>query len=251
MAERPPLGVIILAAGKGKRMKSPDQKVLHSIGNKPMIRRVVATARALNPEKIVVIVGSHKERMNDILDGEQLTLVEQEERLGTGDAVLRAEKEFESFDGCILVLSGDVPLLSQMTLDKLLAKHYVSHASATVLAAIFDDPTGYGRIVRNGVENLHRIVEEKDCTDDLRTIREVNAGVYAFDARLLFRYLPEVGNNNVQKEYYLPDVLTVLRSSGHLVAVESVTDSREVAGVNTQEQLIEANRIYRELYENN
>lgn len=249
MTEKVPLGIIILAAGKGKRMKSPSQKVLHTIGEKPMIRHVINTARSLNPHKIVVIAGDNRERMIEVLDGEHVDLVEQEEQLGTGHAVLQAKKEFEGFDGNILILSGDVPLLSQMTLDKVLAKHYVSHASATVLTAIFDNPKGYGRVVRNGVGNLDRIVEEKDCTDTLRAIREVNAGVYVFDAGLLFRYLPEVQNHNAQQEYYLPDVLWVLKSSGESIAIDQVPDSREVAGVNTREQLVEANRIYGELHE--
>lgn len=251
MTERPPLGVIILAAGRGIRMNSFIPKVLHSVGGRPMLLHVLETARSLQPEKIVVIAGDDHKKVKSVLEDEDVIMVHQKQRLGTGHAVLQAREEFDGFEGCLLVLSGDVPLLSQMSLDKLLARHYVSDAAATVLTTIFDNPTGYGRVIRNGQANLGRIVEEKDCSDELRTIKEINAGVYVFDAELLLKYLPEVKNDNAQQEYYLPDVLPILISSGRRVAIDRMSDSREFAGVNTREQLVEANRIYRELYEKN
>lgn len=243
------LAVIILAAGRGKRMNVSLPKVLHPVGGKPMLLHVVRTAKDLKPYKIVIIVGKEIEQVMKALNDEDVTLVHQKERLGTGHAVLQARKEFAGFDGKILVLSGDVPLLSQMTLDKLLNKHYVSNVAATVLTTIFDNPAGYGRTIRNGAGNLDRIVEDKDCTESQRRIQEINAGIYLFNAPLLFQYLPQVGNDNAQQEYYLPDVLSLMKSSGKEVAIDQVSDCREVAGVNNQEQLDEVNRIYRELHE--
>lgn len=248
MTKARPLGIIILAAGRGIRMKSGLPKVLQRVGGRPMIRRVLDTAEALNPAKIVVVVGSGKNEVKRTLDGAGIAFVKQDRQLGTGHAVLQAGEEFEGFDGDILIMSGDVPLLSQLSLDKLLFTHYVSDAAATYMTVIFENPAGYGRVITNGQGDLFRIVEDKDCTPEQKVIREVNAGVYVFDAALLFRYLPEVGNINAQHEYYLPDVQEYMRSSGHNVALYRVVDSREVAGVNTPEQLDQVKRYYEELY---
>ncbi|MCH8010847.1 MAG: NTP transferase domain-containing protein [Candidatus Marinimicrobia bacterium] len=243
MSDHPNLGIIILAAGKGKRMKSTLPKVLHQVVGIPMIKHVVTTASQLNPEKVVIVVGQGKEQVKDVLKGFDLVFVEQREQLGTGHAVTQAEKEFAGFNGNILILSGDVPLITQMTLDKLLQMHYVSSVAATVLSAIFENPFGYGRIILNGEGSLDRIVEEKDCTTELQTIQEVNAGIYVFDSQLLFLHLSNIVCDNRQKEYYLPDIIPLLRKSGHRVAIEQVNNIHEVAGVNTREQLIEINRI--------
>jgi len=246
---QPPLSVIILAAGKGKRMKSSLPKILHPVGGEPMIRHVIRRAKSLNPNKIFIIVGREKEQVKEALKDENIIFIHQEEQLGTGHAVLQAKVFFAGMYGNVLVLSGDVPLLSQMTLDKLLNKHYVSSVVATILTTIFDNPTGYGRIVRNDAGYLDRIVEEKDCTENQKAIREINAGIYLFDVKLLFHYLPQVNNDNAQQEYYLPDVLPLMKLSGQPVAIDLLSDYREVAGVNNQEQLAEVNRIYKELYE--
>lgn len=243
MSDHPNLGIIILAAGKGKRMKSTFPKLLHQVAGVPMIKHVVTTASQLNPEIVVTIVGQGKEKVKEVLKGFDLVFVEQREQLGTGHAVRQAEKEFAGFTGNLLILSGDVPLITQMTLDKLLQMHYVSSVAATVLSAIFENPSGYGRIILNGEGLLDRIVEEKDCTTELQTIQEVNAGIYVFDPQLLFLHLSNLVCDNRQKEYYLPDVIPLLRKSGHRVAIEQVNDIHEVAGVNTREQLIEINRI--------
>lgn len=208
-----------------------------------MIKHVVTTASQLKPEIVVIIVGQGKEQVKEALGGFDLIFVEQREQLGTGHAVRQAEKEFAGFNGNILILSGDVPLITQMTLDKLLHRHYVSDVAATVLSAIFENPFGYGRIILNSEGSLERIVEEKDCTAELQIIQEVNAGIYVFDSQLLFRHLSNIVCDNIQKEYYLPDVIPLLRKSGHRVAIEQVNDIHEVNGVNTREQLIEINRI--------
>ncbi len=249
MGGKKPLGIIILAAGRGKRMKSDLPKVLHHVGGKPMIARVIEQAEHLKGSKIVVVVSNIKGRVVSAISHFNVVPVEQKERLGTGHAILQTKDEFSDFDGNILILSGDVPLLSQMTLDKLVHRHYVYRAAATVLTTIFENPAGYGRVVRNSDGTLNRIVEHKDCTDEQLKVREVNAGVYIFDSRYLFQCLPEVGCDNIQGEYYLPDVLPLIQSMGGKIAVETVEDTREVAGINTQEQLLEMNRIYHELYE--
>ena len=214
-----------------------------------MILHVVETANFLNPDKIVIIVGQDKEQVIEVLKGKNVTFVLQKEQLGTGHAVLQAKNQFSGFTGNVLVLSGDVPLLSQKTLDKLINKHYVSHSIATILTTIFDNPTGYGRIIRDKKGNLDRIVEEKDCTESEKVIREINAGIYLFDVQLLYHYLPRVGSDNTQHEYYLPEVLHLMKLSGQPVAIDMLSSYQEVAGVNSQEQLDEVNRIYRELYE--
>ncbi|MFQ6616202.1 MAG: NTP transferase domain-containing protein [Fidelibacterota bacterium] len=243
------LGVIILAAGEGRRMKSSLPKVLHRVGDRPMIHHVLHTAQSLDPEKIVVVVGNRKDRVKQALNDPRIAFVKQDRQQGTGHAVLQARSEFEGFDGDILILSGDVPLLSEMSLDKLLSTHYVSKAAATYMTVIFDNPSGYGRVIKNGQGDLFRIVEDKDCSPEQKDIREVNAGVYVFDAALLFRYLPQLSNMNAQREYYLPDVQEFMRSAGHPVALYSVSDAREVAGVNSPEQLAQVRRIYEELHE--
>ncbi|MBC8174161.1 MAG: NTP transferase domain-containing protein [Candidatus Marinimicrobia bacterium] len=249
MGDKKPLGIIILAAGHGKRMKSDLPKVLHHVGGKPMIAHVIEQAKHLKGSKIVIVVSNIKGRVASATSHYNVVPVEQKERLGTGHAILQTKDKFSDFDGNILILSGDVPLLSQMTLDKLVHRHYVYGAAATVLTTIFENPAGYGRVVRNSDGTLNRIVEHKDCTNEQVEIREVNAGVYIFDSRYLFQCLPEVECDNIQGEYYLPDVLPLIQSMGGKIAVETVEDTREVAGINTQEQLLEMNRIYHELYE--
>lgn len=236
--------VVILAAGQGKRMKSELPKVMHLVRGQPMIRHVVHTAQAMQPRKIVIIVGVGRDKIIHELRGESVEFTIQEQQLGTGHAVLQAQEYLRGFSGDVLILSGDVPLLSELTLDKLLHRHYVSHAAATVLSTIIDNPTGYGRVIRKADGLLQRIVEEKDCTPEERQIQEINAGVYLFDADTLYRYLPRVSNANAQQEYYLPDVLPLILAGNGYIAVEQITDAREVAGVNTLQQLEEINRIY-------
>lgn len=239
-----PLAVIILAAGEGKRMKSDLPKVLHPVGGKPMISHVVEIAQAIEPEKIVVIVGVGRELVMDELSRSGVEFAVQDKQLGTGHAVLQAKDNLSDFNGNVLILSGDVPLLSEMTLDKVLYRHYVSKAAATVLSTIIDNPTGYGRVIRRDDGNLKHIVEEKDCSRDEREVREINAGIYLFDAKTLFQYLPEVGNANVQQEYYLPDVLPLIMAESGIVAVEKTENAKEVAGVNSPEQLEELNSTF-------
>ena len=159
------------------------------------------------------------------------------EQLGTGHAVLQCASQLSEFDGSVLVLSGDVPLISFNTLQNLLEIHNTSATKATLLSAIMEDATGYGRVIRNPQGNLDRIVEHKDANEDELNVNEMNAGIYVFDCKTLFELLPQVGNNNSQGEYYLPDVLSLILDQGGKVAIEKTNNITEIQGVNTVQQL--------------
>ncbi len=242
--DRRPLVVAILAAGKGKRMKSDLPKVLHPVGGKPMLLHVIALAKELHPDRIIVIIGHGKEKVIEALENTGVEYVFQEKQLGTGHAVMQLETKLKDFDGDLLILSGDVPLLRLETLRQLLQTHGKKGAGATLLTALFPDPTGYGRILRTPSDTLDRIIEHKDCSPDQLSIREINAGIYIFDTQTLFKALKKIDNNNQQGEYYLPDALSYFPDSGKTVALQVMVDPQEIAGVNTQEQLLEINRIF-------
>jgi len=220
---------IILAAGKGKRMKSDLPKVLHCINEKPLVRILMET-------------------MTDELADFNVDFVWQKELLGTGHAVMQARALFEDFDGTILVAAGDVPFLSSRTIEKpflssrtiekLFDVHHRNQASATCLSAIFDDPSGYGRIVRQGDSDiLLDIVEDKDAPPEIKKIKEINSGTFCFNSLDLFNALGKVGNENAQQEYYLTDTIKILQRSGKKCAVTRASDSIEAAGINSVEQL--------------
>ena len=238
-----PLAVVILAAGKGTRMDSNLPKVLHKVGGKPMVSHVIDRALELGAEKIITIIGFRYELVQEKLKNEQTEFALQLEQLGTGHAVLQCAELFKNFRGEVLVLSGDVPLISLETLQSLLATHYTKGAKATLLSARVDDPTGYGRVIRNSNGLLHRIVEHKDADSDQLQINEMNAGIYIFDSQCLFNLLPLLGNNNAQGEYYLPDVLSLINENKGKVAIEITDNITEIQGVNTVEQLDELDKI--------
>lgn len=231
------LATIILAAGQGKRMNSDLPKVLHAVLGKPMVQWVIEQARGSGAQRVVVIIGHKKELVEETLKQESVEFAVQVQQLGTGHAVQQAEPQLGEWDGDILVLSGDVPLLSIDTLNKLSHKHQSEQADATVLTAIFENPFGYGRIVRNSDNTLEKIVEEKDATDGIRAIKEINSGIYIFKREHLFRYLRMVKNDNAQGEYYLPDILPMMIRDGYRVALEIAGDPEEINGVNTIDQL--------------
>lgn len=229
---------IILAAGKGKRMKSDLPKVLHRIGDKSMIRYVMETVSKLDFGRIAVIVGHKGEMVIEELSDFDVDFVWQERQLGTGHAVLMAEDKFKEFDGTILVAAGDVPLLSAETIENLFEVHLQNEASATCLSASFEDATGYGRIIREPDSNvLLDIIEEKDADSETREIREINTGTFCFDGHDLFSALKKVGNENAQREYYLTDTIRILRQANKRCAVWMVADPVEVSGINSVEQL--------------
>ncbi|RMG02358.1 MAG: UDP-N-acetylglucosamine diphosphorylase/glucosamine-1-phosphate N-acetyltransferase, partial [Acidobacteria bacterium] len=249
---QPNLSVLILAAGLGTRMRSNIAKVLHPLGGVPMINYVCRTASALMPEKIYVIVGHQGEDVRKAvlqeLDETQVEFVWQTEQLGTGHAVSMAQKFFESKDTTVLILSGDVPLIRPTTLAALLQKHR-SHkdkgATCTILTVRVDDPTGYGRIVRDDSGFFLKIVEQKDASEEEKSIKEINTGIYCFEASKLFRALAKVKNNNSQREFYLTDVPFILREEGEEVAIYLHGDPKEVSGINNRMELAEMEQILR------
>jgi UDP-N-acetylglucosamine diphosphorylase/glucosamine-1-phosphate N-acetyltransferase len=234
------LATVIMAAGKGTRMKSDLPKVLHKVLGQTMVSRVVDLSEEIGASKTVVVIGHKKELVEQELADRNVDLAVQAEQLGTGHAVMMAEPFLKDFDGDVLILSGDVPLLTAGTLKKLIAKHVNEAADATVLSAIFDDPHGYGRIIRTPEGNYSHSVEEKDADDEIRKIKEINSGIYLFKAELLFHYLRFVGTDNVQGEYYLTDVLPMMRKDDKKVALQVADDPGEIQGVNTVDQLREA-----------
>lgn len=228
---------IILAAGKGKRMKSDLPKVLNQLGGRPMVEYVVDAARAAGAQRIILVVGHRWERMKDHLERLKVELAIQERQLGTGHAVLQARELLSDFEGDILILCGDVPLLRADTLKNLLSEHRKHEASATVLTSIMENPSGYGRIIRDDQGMVQEIVEDKDASADQKKVREINTGTFCFDKTSLFSVLDKVTNDNRQGEYYLTDTLKLLLSRREPVCAVVATDSSETLGVNSLEEL--------------
>jgi len=232
------LAVVIMAAGKGTRMKRDDiPKVCNLVLGKPLIQYVVDQAKYLAASKIICIVGHKQDVVRETLKDEPVLFAEQLEQLGTGHAVLQTADLLEDFDGDIIVLSGDVPLLRGSTLSSLLEKHRHENYAATVLTALADEPRGYGRVLRTQDDLFDRVVEHKDATADQLSIHEINSGIYVFDSKLLFTNLPKVSNSNAQGEYYLPDVLPLLKSGEAKVGVEICETFAEIQGINTVDEL--------------
>jgi len=235
------IAAVVLAAGKGTRMKSHLPKVLHKIGGKSMLEEVLSTADKLNPERVVVVVGFGADKVRAILK-EDIRSVEQKEQLGTGHAMMQAMPALEGFQGDVVTLYGDVPLLTASTLDELLVKHQSTQASVTVLTAEVDNPSGYGRIVReNGA--FHKIVEDKDASEEIKKIKEINSGVYCFKIDTLRKYLPQLTPQNKQGEYYLTDVLELALKDGGLVETVITKETHEILGVNNRVQLAELTKL--------
>jgi UDP-N-acetylglucosamine pyrophosphorylase len=238
-----PLAVVIMAAGKGTRMKNPDvAKVMYTINDRPMIDYVVDLALAMHALRTVAIVGWQKESLVTHLAAEYqgVQWAEQSPQLGTGHAVMQAEKPLDGFEGDVLVLSGDVPLLLRATVQSLVDRHGRERAAATVLTAMLDDATGYGRILRDADGRVERIVEQKDATEEQLSIREINTGIYVFAKDALFAGLRHITPNNAQNEYYLTDVFQYLWRNKLPVHAVVAGDPREVQGINTVQQLDEA-----------
>ena len=227
-------------------MKSDLQKTLHSIGGRSLISHSLHAAAGLNPTHIVAVIGHGRDQVGPAVEdvathlGREVRVAIQEEQNGTGHAVQCAMDQLEGFDGTIIVTNGDVPLLTSDTLGSLLAAHTATPTAVTVLTMNLDDPTGYGRIVRNSDGEVTAIVEQKDASDEERSITEVNSGVFAFDATILRSALSQLKSDNAQGELYLTDVLGIARSEGHPVRAHIAADARELAGVNDRVQLAEA-----------
>ncbi|HEY7521600.1 MAG TPA: bifunctional UDP-N-acetylglucosamine diphosphorylase/glucosamine-1-phosphate N-acetyltransferase GlmU [Methylomirabilota bacterium] len=236
------LTTVILAAGEGKRMRSRQPKVLHELCGRPLITYPLRLARTL-ADRIVLVIGPDAESIGPIV-GDGVAIVEQRERLGTGHAVLQARVECQSAAGPILVLPGDMPLLSAETLERLVGHHTATGAAATILTAVVDRPQGYGRVLRQG-GRVKRIVEDRDATDDEKRVAEINTSVYCFDGRRLWRALEQVKPDNDQGEYYLTDVIGLLNRAGGRVEAITVDDPDEAHGINDRRQLAAVAAIQR------
>lgn len=237
------LAIVVLAAGQGTRMKSSLPKLLHPIAGLPLVSHVLATAAALDARSVVTVVRYERDRVVEVVSAQlpESIIVDQDEIPGTGRAVEQAMTALpEDFDGDVLVVNGDVPLLDAETLAQFVAAHRASAASATVMSAVYDDATGYGRIVRGESGAFDGIVEQKDATPEQLTIGEGNAGIYVFSAAALREQLGKLTTDNAQGEKYLTDVIGLLRAAGSDVSAVPVAEAWLVAGVNDRAQLAEA-----------
>jgi UDP-N-acetylglucosamine diphosphorylase/glucosamine-1-phosphate N-acetyltransferase len=240
------VAVIILAAGKGTRMNSSLAKVLHPLCGAPLLSYPVSIARGLHSDRTVVVLGYQADLVRDVINDEGLTFVLQEPQLGTGHAVMQAYERFRDFSGTVLILCGDVPLLAASTAAMLIEKHISGTAAVTVLTTFLEWPAGYGRISRLEGDMIARIIEDRDATDEEKKIKEINTGIYCVDSAFLFAALHEIRPENAQKEYYLTDIVEIAVRRGLHAQAFPVYDSREVMGINTQEELDRAEDIMKE-----
>ncbi|MBC23109.1 MAG: hypothetical protein CMJ32_04230 [Phycisphaerae bacterium] len=238
---------IILAAGKGTRMKSDLPKVMHEAAGRPIVDWVVAAARASGIEKIVLVIGHGAELVREFYkDDDDIHWAVQEEQLGTGHAVMSAAGVFDADrEGDILILCGDAPLIRSSTLQTLLLKHHQDKAALTMATSILDDPSGYGRIIRDANGRLDSIVEDRDADPQQKAIREINPGYYCFDGRTLFKSLPLIENDNAKGEYYLTDLVGIYREQGRIIDAVDALEPEDVLAVNDREQLQQVDSILR------
>lgn len=232
------VNAIILAAGKGTRMKSELPKCAHYIIDKPMVEYVVDALKKICVEDVVTVVGYKKEVIQEFLKCKSRFVV-QEEQLGTAHAVLMAENYFKDRVGTTIIAIGDMPFITKETYYQLLTTHLQSKSDVTVLTTEHPNPYGYGRIIRDECDQVLEIVEEKDCTKDQRSISEINSSVYAVRTEILFDLLKEIKNENNQQEYYLTDIVKVSNKRGLKVTACKVNDYKEISGVNDKFQLME------------
>jgi bifunctional UDP-N-acetylglucosamine pyrophosphorylase / glucosamine-1-phosphate N-acetyltransferase len=241
------LHVVILAAGKGTRMKSARPKVVHGLAGRPLIEHVLRVVDALQPESTSLVIGHGADEVRAALaDRPGLEFVIQSPQLGTGHALLQAEPVLRDRNGTVLLLYADVPLLRSATLTRLLEIHREAHAAATVLSAELDDPYGYGRIVRDEGGRIARIVEERDASASERAIKEINSGIYAFSLDGLFDALRKLATDNAQGEYYLTDLVAEFRRRGRRVETLLLSSAAELRGVNSRADLADLSRAVRE-----
>ncbi|MHA6534389.1 bifunctional UDP-N-acetylglucosamine diphosphorylase/glucosamine-1-phosphate N-acetyltransferase GlmU [Paenibacillus sp. BAC0078] len=236
---------VVLAAGQGKRMKSKLYKVLHPVCGKPMVGHVLDTVKATGCQRTVVVVGHGAEKVKAYI-GQDAEYVLQETQLGTGHAVKQAKGLLGGEEGTTVVICGDTPLVTAETLEGLMALHEGRQAAATVLTAVMDQPAGYGRIIRGEDGGVLKIVEQKDCTPEEAAVNEINTGTYCFDNAKLFAALEKVTNSNNQQEYYLTDVIGILRAQGDIVLGYQAHDAAESIGVNDRLALSEAEGLMRQ-----
>ena len=238
------LTVVVLAAGGGTRMKSKTMKVLHEVGGRSMIGHVLTAVRAVEPERVVAVVGMQRDQVGPhILEYlPDCVLAVQEQLDGTGGAVRVAMEALGPVTGTVVVAYGDTPLLEGQSVQAFVAEHEAAERSVSILTGVVDDPFGYGRVVRNAEGDVEAVVEEKDATPAQREIREINSGIFAFDAEFLIDALPRIGNDNAKGEYYLTDLVGLARVAGLTVGAHVIEDVRQTHGANDRAQLAELGR---------
>ena len=237
------LAVVVLAAGKGMRMKSSLAKVLQPLKNRPLLYYVLESLVPLNPDFSVLVVGFQSQIVKESFSDRGLIFVEQKEQLGTGHAAQQAELALHDFSGDVLVVCGDMPLIKSQTLIDLVDRHREKKSVCTVLTLKSSEKKEFGLVIRDDQESVSKIVEYKDASEDEKKVDEFNSGVYCFDKYLFSKALDSIGNNNVQKEYYLTDTIQYIVSSGFIVETVQITDTIQLLGINTQEDLSLAEKI--------
>jgi len=242
---------LILAAGKGTRMKSDLVKVLHPVAGRPMLDYVLNLAEQMGSSRIAVIIGHQAELVESRYGNRGLTLVYQREQFGTGHAGLQAAPAFEGYRGTVLILCGDVPLLQVSTVCDLMDRHRSSGAALTVLTTLLENPFGYGRVVKDAGGSVLGIVEHRDATEEQRKVREINTGIYCAENPFLFEAVREIGNDNAQKEYYFTDIFAIARRKGVRTASVIAPDPGEVMGINSPDDLARATQIVQDRLKEN
>ena len=238
--------VIVLAAGKGTRMKSQTPKVLHKVAGREMVLHVLEAASAAEPEKIVTVLGHGSEQVEECVKHHipESSVVEQTEQKGTGHAVMVCEEALKDFSGNVLILCGDVPMVDAHLVEQLIASHYAQENDVTFVTAFVDDPTGLGRIIRDDHEDVQAIVEHKDATEEQRAVDEINVGIYIAKSEHLFKLLHQIGDDNAQGEYYITDIVSLGLKDGLNVGTYTAENADELMGVNSRLQLSYMEDLY-------
>ena len=237
------LAAVILAAGKGTRMHSDRAKVLNPLAGRPLLIHVLDAVAALHPARVLVVVGYQAAEVKQACANRPVEFVEQVEQLGTGHAVQQAQAALEDFEGEVLILCGDMPLIRSATLKTLLQKHRETGAECTLLSLKTKEPKDFGRVVRGPDGAVLRIVEAQDTTNQEKTVDEYNSGVYCFDTGILFKVLASIDRSNAQREYYLTDAVGILSRNGHSVECHSTRDADEIFGINSSDDLKKAEQM--------